>query len=75
MEAAESQSAHSLSLLYHLAQLKLTHYPGILQQEHLLTCETFELHEPLFTALTFPSSIRRRLWLFTTAALCPDGDA
>ena len=31
-----SQSAHSLSLLYHLAQLKLTHYPGVCSRKHLL---------------------------------------
>ena len=60
-----SQSAHSLSLLYHLAQLKLTYYPGVCSRGDV------GLHEPLFTALTFhPRSVTSAV----SAALCPDGN-
>ena len=65
-----SQSAHSLSLLYHLAQLKLTHYPGVCSR-NICYMRDVELHEPLFTALTFhPRSVASAV----SAALCPDGD-
>ena len=65
-----SQSAHSLSLLYHPRPIEIDPLPGVCSR-NICYMRDVGLHGPLFTALTFhPRSVTSAV----SAALCPDGD-